>query len=65
MPMLWDNSGDKVAAFQNVVKAGYSSIAMGFNELVILDLLQVIDVDRPLFIFKESNQAGQANMSPK
>jgi len=33
MPMLWDNSGDKVAAFQNVVKAGYSSIAMGFNEV--------------------------------
>jgi len=33
MPMLWDASGDKVSAFQNVVKAGYSSIAMGFNEV--------------------------------
>ncbi|KLO12831.1 hypothetical protein SCHPADRAFT_874924 [Schizopora paradoxa] len=33
MPMLWDCSSSKVSAFKSVVKAGYSSIAMGFNEV--------------------------------
>ncbi|KAH8113377.1 glycosyl hydrolase catalytic core-domain-containing protein [Phellopilus nigrolimitatus] len=33
MPMLWSNAGDKVAAFQSKVKAGYAKFAMGFNEV--------------------------------
>lgn len=32
MPMIWGNAQDKISAFQNTVKAGYSNIALGPNE---------------------------------
>ena len=32
IPMLWSNAGDKVSAFQSVVKAGYANYVLGFNE---------------------------------